>query len=164
MKIAQTGAVAFCLLCFCAAILFFSSCHRNDDEEDEASTNNDGLPFYCGKDMDCHDDYLDCVVECDTWQCVENQCNDNYLLCLSDDGCTQIHLICKDNCGGDQSCLWECDDDLVDCMVAYCNWDANCAGACITEYHGCQTDCGTDISCQVTCVWQEWDCLEDCLP
>ena len=146
----------------CLMAFFYVGCMRDNDEEDEH--NNNDLPFYCGKDMECHDDYLDCVVLCDTWQCVEDQCNLDYLECLSDDGCTQIHLICKDNCGTDQSCMWGCDDDLVDCLAAYCNGDSDCGHVCFDELHGCQTDCGIDIDCNVVCVLEQWICLEGCLP
>ncbi len=173
---------AFLILVFalCSG-LFLITCDTGDDEQvpdldddddngggvndDDSGDDDDDDPFFCGKDMDCHDDYLACVFDCDTWSCVVDVCNPDYLDCLSDDGCTEIYMTCKDWCGEDQDCIRDCEDDFAHCFAEYCGGDYDCGTSCFDDFHGCQDNCGDlEIGCHVLCMVDQWDCLEDCLP
>lgn len=139
-----------------------------DDDDDNGGSgpgdDDDDDSFYCGKDMECHEDFIDCAVECETWQCIEDVCDPAYLACLDDDGCVEPFIVCKDVCGDDEDCLASCEGDFVDCLVNTCGAEGTCLDACFDVQHVCQSECGLNISCHILCLLDFWDCTEDCIP
>jgi hypothetical protein len=136
----------------------------DDDGDDDDNDDDNDDDFQCGDDLLCHDAYLECVVDCDTWDCIEGTCLTQYRACLSPDGCTLIYLNCRDDCGSDENCLAVCEQDRIDCFAAECNANAVCLETCNDAWLACKDDCGLDVGCLIGCYLDYEGCFWDCLP
>jgi hypothetical protein len=135
------------------------ACAGDDDDDDR------GSDFYCGKDLPCHNDYFECLVTCQTWDCVDEQCAPAYRECLSPDGCTLHFLDCLDAAGDDVDEIAKCNDGFGDCLVDYCEGNAECAEGCLTTFETCAAGCDPlDVGCYADCLAGQWDCVAGCYP
>ncbi len=160
--------IIFVLLCVSAALV--NGCNSRDVQDDDDDDNDDAgdddnADFQCGEDMECHEDYADCLIDCDTLDCPANVCNPAYRECLDPNGCTLPYLDCKDACGeDDDACRDECEGDYASCFAAECNADEQCLTTCFDAFDACTDECGATVGCYLGCLNTYDGCIWGCLP
>ncbi|MCB9475607.1 MAG: hypothetical protein H6684_15660 [Deltaproteobacteria bacterium] len=140
----------------------------SDDDDD---SDDDDLPaFECGDDLNCYDELLICLRDCDNLSCLTG-CDDAYNACLAPNGCAKPQLDCYDDCldghpdrdGPYWECVENCDTTAAGCWADECGSDEECLGVCGDTARDCRAACGAfDFACLIGCTTDIYACTWDC--
>lgn len=138
-------------------------CPADDDNGDDTAGDDDTGDDDAGDDDSGDDDTLDGSA-CDT------PCKLTEIETFRD--LYEIRLACYQNCGGNQTCYNECDDEMWPDYFGAQETFETCAmacGYCLSVYLPCLDDCGVAAGCTEQCdavlracePW-DWTCLDGC--